>query len=341
MTAVVTLSTESVVSELPSLSSTDHDNTVMMDTGDAHNGSSSISQMIFCSPLKSDSFDHWQKEHEWDDDVVIIMGNDDVSGDDACHFLKMEDVLADDKHPSQVFLDSAIVMAQAAAPSIDEFLVSYNDINNNYNNNNNNNNCSKEDTEADLNQYSQDFQVPRSMKQHGKPASKYNIAHNGTANSKVSKTLTPKKCYNTGPNNPAHSNFVRAPSYTNLTLPTLSPTTKRSTCSASSFKELYRKRLQCLRESMHKSCKSRRSLRMRSPRVTEQYSRRKSISQVLYSIECSTRRIDACYLDPTYFDGRIQIPPKSKTTTRLHKTESAPAATTMEDKPATKASPTE
>jgi hypothetical protein len=332
MTAVVTLSTESVISELPSLSSTDHDNSVMMAKGDAHNATTSP---MICSPFNSDSFDHWHKEHEWDD-VVIIMGNDDVSGDGEGHAINMEEVLAADKHPSQIFLDSATVMVQAAAPSIDEFLVGCNDNKNN-----------KEDTGADLNQYSRDFQVPRSMKhfsrgEHGNPASKHNAAHNGTANLKPAKTLTPNKYYNPGPYIQVHSNFVRAPSYINLALPTLSPPTRRSTCSAASFKELYRKRLQCLRESMHKSCKSRTSLSMRSPRVTEKYLRRTCISQVLYSIECSTRRIDACFLDPTYLDRGYQSPPKFKSTAQLqHKTESAPVATTREEKPARKAPPTE
>jgi hypothetical protein len=326
MKVVATPSTESVVSELPSLLSTDHDNNVMIEKeGEAINNNDS-SQII--SSLNDGSFDHWHKEHPWDD-VVIIMGNDDES---ACHVIGMEEVLAekaDDKHPSQSLLDSAMGMmveANNAAPFMDEFLVGDNENH-------------KLGTDADdLNQYSRDFQVPRSKKvasrgEFGKtmhPASKYDMIGHGTASFKTVKTLTPNKHYSTGSENEFYSYFVRAPSYTNLDLPSLSPPTKRSTCSAS-FKEMYRKRLQRLRESMYQSCKSRGSLRMScSPRVTGKYSRQTNVSQVLYSIESSSRRIDACYLDPVFLNRGMQSPqPKSKLTTQLQrKTESAAVSTT-------------
>jgi hypothetical protein len=155
MIAVNTLSTNSVVSELPPLTSTDHDtNFMMLEKSDpeAHVSSQTV------SPLNCHSFclDHqWQEGHEWDD-VVTKMGNEDDDGDnnsEPCHDINIEKVLAeaDDKHASQSFMDSAKVMAGIhTVPSIDEFIVGHSDT--------------KEGMGATLGWHGQDFLFPMTMK---------------------------------------------------------------------------------------------------------------------------------------------------------------------------------
>lgn len=92
-----------------------------------------------------------------------------------------------------------------------------------------------------------------------------------------------------------------------LDLPTSSSGSKGDTempgsdCSMD-FRELYRKTLTNLKESMKKSQKSRSCLKAMSANTTT-CPRRHSICQVLHRVETSSRQIDQC-LDPDFFQRR-------------------------------------
>ena len=73
-------------------------------------------------------------------------------------------------------------------------------------------------------------------------------------------------------------------------------------------KELYKTRLTNLKQSMKRSMESRHSLRMGSSE-TEKNARQKIISQVLRSVEYSSRQIGGAYLDPMYLHEQTRQPP--------------------------------
>jgi hypothetical protein len=323
MTAIDTMPTTSVVSELPCLSSIDHDDDdddvmvekVMTETSDAEEHVSSRA----VSPLDGDSFDQWQQQdHEWDDVVAIMGRGDDDDQAGGCHDFNIEQVFAEgyDNYTSQSLLDSAIDTINInTVPSIDidEFLVRHNDTN--------------EDMNATLNWYSQDFQVPRSLKStfngDASEAHAVNAASTsdkqvkGTTSSHGSKTLTTDNCSRAVNNSEIHAEVELAQHYSNFAMSSVLPPTSGGSADSAAFQQLYRKRLHTLQKSMRQSHKSRKSLCMRSSRVPDKYSRRTSISQVLYSVDCSSRWIDTSFLDPAYLlnEGRLS-PPKSNKATR-------------------------
>ncbi|CAB9523898.1 expressed unknown protein [Seminavis robusta] len=315
-TGIVMIDTH--VQQLPSLTSTDHDNAVMMLEGEPNSNSRTVSPL-----LRNNSSESFDQKHTdgWDDVVIMDCGNS--SDHDEDHIIRIDE---DRKPPlSPLFLDSATTAtSNNKEASIDEFLVG-----------------SKKEREAELQHiYNTDFWVPRPKSLHAKEvsfASDISDNNSGSSNANVVMKTKPPKTLQAKTPKPgppmSYYHYTNHPNHTawdccfhpDLALPSLSnpPTPTPTYRSINSFEQIYRKRLYRLEESMYQSRKSRKSLRMSSPHVTERYARRKSVSQVLYHIERTTHQINTCYLDPKYAAVLLPPPPPQQqrsTTSRKNPT---------------------